>query len=172
MNLFRLPKTLISELHKISARFWWGGSASIRKLHWFTWENLCKPKWEGGLGFCDLGAFNQAMLAKQCWRIIHNPNSLISRVLKGCYFSDTSFLDAKSNMVGSFLWKSLVWGRELIVRGSRWRIGNGRSVQVYKDRWIPRESTFKIFSPLVQHGNRHVASLKLPDGSWNVELIE
>ena len=52
-------------------------------MHWKSWDKLCVPKDNGGLGFKDLMDFNTAMLGKQLWRLIEKPNTLISRVLKG-----------------------------------------------------------------------------------------
>ena len=49
------------------------------------------------MGFRDLGAFNRALLAKQVWCLLQFPNSLVSRVLKKCYFLDTSLFDAKNS---------------------------------------------------------------------------
>ena len=33
-----------------------------------------------------------------------------------------------------------------MVARSRWRVGNGRSIQIWKDRWLPRPTTLKIVS--------------------------
>ncbi|KAK2638558.1 hypothetical protein Ddye_026353 [Dipteronia dyeriana] len=91
--------------------------------------------------------------------------------MKGCYFPKSNFLSTKRGNSGSFLWISLIWGRLLLEKGSRWRIGNGRSVFVYKDRWILHLTTFKVFSPHVLGKDTVEADLKTANGDWRADLI-
>ena len=39
----------------------------------------------GGLGFKDLEVFNLALLAKQSWRLVKEPEALWARVLRGIF---------------------------------------------------------------------------------------
>ena len=65
MSCFKLPDSLCKELNSMMGNFWWGQKDKERKMAWVTWEKLCTPKEEGGMGFRDLKAFNLALLAKQ-----------------------------------------------------------------------------------------------------------
>ncbi|KAK3221989.1 hypothetical protein Dsin_009014 [Dipteronia sinensis] len=85
-----------------------GSNEESNKIHWGAWKKLCCSKYVGGLGFRDLA--NQALLAKQCWRLVHFPNTLAAKVLKHCYFPDCSVIQATDSSSSSFLWKSFIWG--------------------------------------------------------------
>ena len=102
---------------------------------------------------------------------LYKPDSLVAKIFKDCYFPDSSFSEAKATKSSSFLWKSLVWGRELIEKVSRWRVGNGRSIRIYRDRWIPRLFTFKIYSPPMLGVIATVDMLKSHHGMWNEALM-
>ncbi|KAK3183021.1 hypothetical protein Dsin_030307 [Dipteronia sinensis] len=167
---FRLPKALINDLRKLSARFWCGLDEERRKIHWVGWCQFCQSKDNIRLWFLELAIFNQALLAKQVWRIHHNPNTLAARVLKHCHFADSSILMGEAGSSSSFVWKSFVWGKELLEKGSRWKVGSGDSILIYHDRWILRPLTFKVYYPPVLRDMALVNDLKLLFGLWNEAL--
>lgn len=76
MSCFELPRGLVKELEVLICKFWWGYNGANRKVHWMSWERLCEAKEEGGMGFKEIEKFNDALLAKQVWRMINNPESL------------------------------------------------------------------------------------------------
>ena len=65
MNCFKLPLGLCDDIESMIRKFWWGQRGDRRKIHWVSWEVLCKPKAEGGMDFKNLALFNDALLAKQ-----------------------------------------------------------------------------------------------------------
>lgn len=80
------------------------------------------------MGFKDFTTFNIAMLAKQGWKILNNPEDLWIRMLKGIYFSNSSFLEAKKSARSSWAWSNLLEVKELLVKSLCWRVGSGRDI--------------------------------------------
>ena len=85
------------------------------------------------MGFKDLSLFNDALLAKQTWRLLHDTNSLFYRVFKAKLFPNLSVMEATNLANALYAWKSLMQGREVIKRGGPWRIGLGNSVHIWGD---------------------------------------
>jgi hypothetical protein len=107
MSVFKIPKTLCNEINSMMARFWWGHKENDKKVAWMSWKKMGKAKKIGGLGFRDLQCFNTALLAKQGWRLIQNPDSLVAMVLKEKYFPNGSFLDSQLSKRPSYVWRSI-----------------------------------------------------------------
>ncbi|XP_075489667.1 putative mitochondrial protein AtMg00310 [Primulina tabacum] len=111
INCFRIPKAIYFEIERECAKFWWGVENGKRKIHWKTWDLLCKPKVHGGMSFRRMEDFNRALLAKQVWRLIRFPDSLASRILKGRYFKHGEVLKAALGSNPSYIWRSIFWRR-------------------------------------------------------------
>ncbi|XP_062093823.1 uncharacterized protein LOC133799848 [Humulus lupulus] len=171
MNLFKLPASFIKQMHRLCARFWWGGNVDKQKLHWCAWERLCWHKSDGGMGFRDLSLFNQGLLAKQVVRLYSIPDSLVAKVMKALYYPTSSVLTATSSKKSSFIWRSILWGKELFLSRARWLIKDGNNVSVYHDRWIPRLNGDRSCSNHFLPEDAMVSSLLLPDDNWNSVLI-
>ena len=108
---------------------------------------MCKSKLRGGMGFRNLQAFNLTMLAKQGWRLLSNPHSLVARIYKAKYFPHGDVLNSQLGSNPSYAWRSIFNGLEVIKRGTRWRVGNGKVIHIWEDKWLPTPSTFKVISP-------------------------
>jgi hypothetical protein len=115
------------------SKFWWSQQGKEVGVHWMNWSCMSKAKSSGGIGFRDFKCFNQALLAKQGWRIWSNPNSLVV-----------------------------------------WRVRNGRTIRIWKDKWIPNPSTYRIFSPSsILNPDATMSELLKGDPKWwNGQLLE
>ena len=80
---------------------------------------MCKSKLNGGMRFKNLQAFNHAMLAKQGWRLISNPNSLVAQIYKARYYPHGDVFKAKLRSSPSYTWRSIFNGLEVVKRGTR-----------------------------------------------------
>ena len=142
MGIFKIPNALCDTLNSTLAKYWWGQTKDEKKIHWINWEKLCSPKARGGMGFRDIQAFNQALLAKQAWRLIHNTHSLAYRVYKRRYFPNCSFMDAELGNNPSYVWRSLLAARNIICEGSKWKVGDGRTIDISTHNWLSHEPVF------------------------------
>lgn len=108
MSCFKLPISLCNDLEQICSIFWWNSNSAGRGMHWTRWRHLCNTKQYGGLRFRSLINFNKALLAKQIWRIIREPSSLLAQILKARYFKHVDILDANLGSKPSYIWRSIL----------------------------------------------------------------
>jgi hypothetical protein len=60
-----------------------------------------------GMGFRDMKLFNQALLARQAWRLLQLPESLCARILKGKYYPRGDIIDSVFPSEASPTWRSI-----------------------------------------------------------------
>jgi hypothetical protein len=137
MSCFDLTKGLCEQISSMIGRYWWNQQDKENKIHWVSWEKITRTKRNGGLGFRDLHIFNIAMLARQAWRLLMVPNALCSQVLRAKYFPTGNLLEARPRGGMSYTWRSILKGLQLLKDGLIWRVGNGKTINIWKNPWIP-----------------------------------
>ena len=128
-------------------------------MRWLAWcvcfggdELMTRIKWRDLVGrrcICprrnglhDLKAFNLALLAKQGWCLQTTTNSL-AYSLQG---SLVIFLFAEMGNYPSYAWRSIMTEQSLVRKGYRWQVGNELSLNILKDKWLHKPSTFTVTS--------------------------
>ncbi|GAU24809.1 hypothetical protein TSUD_157220 [Trifolium subterraneum] len=151
MSMFILPASFIHDIEKMINAFWWrSGSTNnnnTKGIHWLAWERLAYPKAHAGLGFRNFEAFNKAMVAKQVWNIVQNPNSLVAKLIKARYFPRSSLFEAPLGYNPGFAWRSMWQARQILSLGCRCRIGSGVNIRVMHDPWLRGSANRWVPSP-------------------------
>lgn len=130
------------------------------------------PKRDRGIGFRDMHLFNQALSARQGWRLIRNPESLCARVLKSKYYPKGDILDTIFFTDASPAWRGIEFGLELLKEGLIWRVGNGRRIHISRDQWIPHKTGLRMAEFIRRSRLRWVNQLIHPDtNTWNTNLV-
>ncbi|XP_056842864.1 uncharacterized protein LOC130495483 [Raphanus sativus] len=174
MTCFMLPKSLCKRLQSVVTRYWWDNKEGERKMAWVAWDKIATPKAVGGLGLRDFEKFNEALLAKIGWRLLKQPDCLLGKVLKGKYFPDSTILLAGETSTPSHGWRSALIGRDLLLKKIGWAVGNGQSINVWRDPWLSlTEQECPMGLPSEKYATLLVSDLLEPDsGNWDRELIQ
>ncbi|KAK4384486.1 putative mitochondrial protein [Sesamum angolense] len=97
-------------------KFLWQG-ASGRGNAKVAWDQICKPKEEGGLGIRSMLAMNQALMLKHLWRILQNDGTSIWVDWIQHYRLRNSTIWTFNGATGSWSWKKLIKLRPLLQNG-------------------------------------------------------
>ena len=102
-----------------------------------------------------------------------NPNSLAYCVLEAKYFPNWDFVDATLGKRPSYTWRSIMAAQHIVRLGVRWRVGNGKNIQIWADMWLPTPSTFKVIKPQNTLGDYALVSDLIDSslGAWKTELV-
>lgn len=72
LSFYKASCKVLNEIHSIMDKFLWRGLEDKRVIHRMSWEHVCQPKEDGGLGIINLEVFNKAFLMKCKWRILND----------------------------------------------------------------------------------------------------
>ncbi len=172
MSLFKLPAGVARKLIRLQRDFLWGWGADGRKIAWVSWNLACKPREFGGLGIIDPKLFNLALLGKWIWRLGSVEVGLWKEVLLSKYGGWRSLGAEGTDRSCSLWWKDLkeVWSAEGWGRSFEdsfdWKVGVGKDIYFWKDRWLKGEALKNVFPRLFSISSNKEAKL-LECGNWS-----
>lgn len=116
---------------------------------------------------------NGAMLAKVGWKIMTEQDALWVKVVKGKSLSNSNFLECRANAQSSYTWRSVIKGQDVLKRGLKWVIGNGRTVRFWIDVWIGNAllSTAAMGPISTEEMGKFVMDYVYEYGHWNWDAI-
>lgn len=138
MQLQKLPASVHKEMGRMSRECIRGDDKQQRKIHMISWQSICKPKANGGLGLRRASDMNKAMLAKLNWRLlIEDEDKLWVRLMRRKYNTYLLLMTRTTiSQGGSYIWRALTWSKDLLLKGICWRVLNGRKSNLWKDKWL------------------------------------
>lgn len=128
MSCFKCSSKLTKALDSENRRFFWGPEAKSPPV---AWKDLCKPKSLGGLGIRPASFLNNAALSKLAWKIINDHGNWWVQIVRQKYLRKTNFFQANKTPSSSMAWNGILESRSLLVKGLRWSVGNGKSINFW-----------------------------------------
>ncbi|KAL0439814.1 UNVERIFIED_CONTAM: hypothetical protein Slati_2464400 [Sesamum latifolium] len=116
---FILPKIVIREIEKRLRSFLWKGCAGVGYAK-VSWQQVCRPVTEGGLGIRDILALNKGLMSRHLWRVIIADRSSIWVDWIIHYRLHGTSIWTVSDHSGSWGWRKLVRLRALSSSDSPW----------------------------------------------------
>ncbi|XP_058734240.1 uncharacterized protein LOC131605971 [Vicia villosa] len=100
--------------------------------------------------------------------------SLMERFFKGRCYSRRSIAEAGLGFKPSYAWRSILSSKDVVLKGSRWRIGNGEQMKIWSDNWIPSLPGFKPLNPIVPIVPGALASSLIDGdlGCWKLHTLK
>jgi hypothetical protein len=117
MGVFKLLTSLSEEMNQMIRYFWWeeGWRAAENSLDGLGEDFDAKVSWWNRVP--RHARFNQALLARQAWRLIQFPDSLCVQLLKAKYYPGGELIDIVFPMEASPTWRAIEYGLELVKKG-------------------------------------------------------
>ena len=75
-SVFVLPSRVISDIEQLMRNFLWNHGDSSKGKAKVSWEVVCLPKAEGGLGVQRLDTFNKALMVPHIWNLLSRKETL------------------------------------------------------------------------------------------------
>ena len=134
MSTLMLPAGIVEQINKYP-RHCFGRKCGTedRGTTFISWDKVCVPKDQGGLGFIDIATHNKCLLMKYLHIFLHHHDLSWVNLIWETYYSNGQL--PGDQKVGSFWWKSNLALIDQFKAIARCNVGDGRSALFWEDMW-------------------------------------
>jgi hypothetical protein len=132
------PKFVLTTIKSLQRNFIWQGLNTGKKIALVSWDKLCRPKEQGGLGLRDPFIMNKVLSAKIWWRWLKIPKDLWARLWRKKYapnVAEKNLIRWNEDNPGSLIWTAAKQNRQLVTEHAFWEIRNGKTALFWQDSW-------------------------------------
>jgi hypothetical protein len=175
MSSFLFPDGLCKQLDRAFKIFWWGfPKDKTRNLSLKSWNSLCLPNDQGGLGFRLMKEVNLSLISKLGWKMLSNHNSLWVSLFQQKYIRYGNFLSSPLPS-GSWIWNGIKATLPIISAGACFIPHNHSSLPIWSTPWIPTSPSFTPKPRLASIPSNHLLAISdlihSPTLSWKQNLL-
>ncbi|GKC14605.1 RNA-directed DNA polymerase, eukaryota, reverse transcriptase zinc-binding domain protein, partial [Tanacetum coccineum] len=153
-SVFLLPMSVVKYIERMLKGFLWTQGDMTRGKAKIAWKTICKPKMKGGLGYKDLGKWNEVLLTKHIWNIAAKKDTLWVQWIHMVKLRKKSIWEVTAETNDSWIWKCLLGLRDKAKKHIISKIGNGKDVSNAKLADMLENRLWKL---------RNEWNLKFPD---------
>ncbi|XP_077214052.1 uncharacterized protein LOC143848883 [Tasmannia lanceolata] len=168
---FHIPRSVLEKIEKIFRDFFWSGCKRERKWQNISWETICKPKREGGLGIRSLIDMNRAAQIKQLWHILNGKNIPWVRWFDLKYLRNRSIWSIKMPSNPSWAARSIINARSFILPNVCYIVNPLSKLNFWNDPWHPNgpiSSQTSVLSNFIPPSASILRTFE--EGWWNMIL--
>ncbi|KAI5399067.1 hypothetical protein KIW84_064436 [Lathyrus oleraceus] len=128
--VYSWPISFLKNIERAMRNFIWGGEFDRRKLATVAWKKVYRHKDKGGLGLISLICLNEASNLKLAWELMYSNDDW------ACILRDKVIISNGVIKYGisASIWQGIKAEIITIQEHSSWRLGDGASVNFWKDR--------------------------------------
>lgn len=166
-----VPRSILNDIEKLCRIFLWDIDENHKSIHYASWKSLSKPRRMGGLGFHANSKWVGPLRSRITWEYISKPTSFFHRCMKQKYGNWPWVADFKRG--DSTVWKILCDGANSLACCVRWKVCNGRDINILNHTWIWDRSIalWPTYCDIAALEDRTVSDLISPAGDWDKQKL-
>jgi hypothetical protein len=135
-RIFILPKKVIHLLEQKFNRFRWNGKYVKVKAK-VSWDKVCAPKKEWGLGIKKLEVWNQASMLVHIWNLFARAGSIWVAWVENVWLRGKSIWQILIPHTSSWSWRKILKLRPIAKKFLSFKVGDGCKIFLWYDSWHP-----------------------------------